>query len=234
MKPLHPALLLLAAAALAAAPAAAQAPAPPAADSVREAGTVTAASAQKPLAVPGVEATGRQSSRLIGDFYRRASHGGGRYITRADIDRRHPRATTDLFRGIPSAEVVGGSVRFRSSEGHIPTGTNAIPRSMGGEGGPGGQAARQDRGRGGDGGQAAGAALRGGDAGDPAQVSDCVPSVYVDGTRWDANAADLSSLRPDDIEGIEVYSRASTAPAQYRRLNQDCAVILVWLRERQF
>jgi hypothetical protein len=232
MKPLHPAALL-ALAVLAGAPAAAQTPAAPPPDSSRAPGAVSSASPQQPLPVAGVEAVGRRSSRLIGDFYRRAARGGGRYITRADIERRHPRLTTDLFRGIPSAEVVGGSVRFRSSEGHIPTGQAAVPRSMGGEGGAG-QAAREERGRGGDGGQAAGMALRGGDGADPGQVSDCVPSVYVDGTRWDPTASELAALRPDDIEGIEVYTRPSTAPAQYRRLNQDCAVVLVWLRERQY
>lgn len=58
----------------------------------------------------------------------------------------------------------------------------------------------------------------------------CTPKVYMDGV---ATSEDLSidlSLRPVDIEGIEVYSNA-TAPVEYGR--EACGVILVWTRVPQ-
>ncbi|MDB4951604.1 MAG: TonB family protein [Gemmatimonadetes bacterium] len=219
-----PATLL--AALLAATPLAAQGGG--AVDSARAA-AVAGSTPGQPVAVPGVEAVGRQGSRAIGDFYRRASRGGGRFVTRAEIERRHPRAMTDLFRGIPSAEVVGTGVRFRSAEGHVPTGQAAVPRSLDPSAGNG--MATTGRGRSGDQGQAAGMALRPAGGPESGEAADCVPALYVDGVRW-GSAADLGSIRPDDVEGVEVYTRPSTAPAQYRRLNQDCAVVLVWMRER--
>lgn len=56
----------------------------------------------------------------------------------------------------------------------------------------------------------------------------CRPNLYFDGVAVDeALSLDLS-LRPDDIEAIEVHSTAS-APAQYSR--NACGVILVYTRE---
>jgi hypothetical protein len=41
---------------------------------------------------------------------------------------------------------------------------------------------------------------------------------------------DLGSLRPEQIEAVEVYSSASQVPAQYNKTSAGCGVILVWLR----
>lgn len=41
--------------------------------------------------------------------------------------------------------------------------------------------------------------------------------------------ADLESIRPDEIVGVEVYSR-TTAPQQYRPLGNYCKVVLIWTR----
>ena len=55
----------------------------------------------------------------------------------------------------------------------------------------------------------------------------CRPMMYFDGVAVDeALSLDLS-LRPEDVEAIEVHSNA-TAPAQYAR--NACGVILVWTR----
>ncbi|HEX4934451.1 MAG TPA: hypothetical protein VFV33_14780, partial [Gemmatimonadaceae bacterium] len=39
-------------------------------------------------------------------------------------------------------------------------------------------------------------------------------------------------MRPNDIEGIEVYKNVASAPPQYQPLDSSCGVILVWTRRR--
>ncbi len=56
----------------------------------------------------------------------------------------------------------------------------------------------------------------------------CVPTIYVDGVPGDAEL--LESLRPEDVEGVEGYAGASTAPGEYAG-SSTCGVILVWTRK---
>lgn len=58
----------------------------------------------------------------------------------------------------------------------------------------------------------------------------CRPNVYIDGIATDATLSLDLSLRPDDVEGIEVYTTDS-APAQYAR--NACGVVLLWTRVPQ-
>ena len=62
------------------------------------------------------------------------------------------------------------------------------------------------------------------------QESRCVPSLFVDGQPWPSESADLSGIVPEDIEGIEVYTRAALAPPRFQGERARCGVILVWLR----
>ncbi len=60
-------------------------------------------------------------SPVLRGFYVRMRSGPGRFITRAEIDERHPVRTTDLLRGLPNLRVaspgsgVGGGVASRGS-----------------------------------------------------------------------------------------------------------------------
>jgi hypothetical protein len=59
---------------------------------------------------------------------------------------------------------------------------------------------------------------------------DCPPQYWVDGVKtWNLNIDDIV---PGDVEGIEVYSGASTVPAQYntREGTTICGVVLIWTR----
>jgi hypothetical protein len=185
-------------------------------------GSVAAASERAPLPVSGVAARAHRSSAALGDFYRRAGQGSGRFVTRADIEKIHATTTLQLFRGMPSVEVVGNSVRVRGIESPVPIGAPARPSVMSADANEGSAPSGTDL-----------RAAHDGPGKDRDRPSDCQPALYVDGVRSDPESADLSAIRPDDIEGIEVYLRSSLAPAQFRRLDQDCAVILVWMRERQ-
>jgi hypothetical protein len=62
--------------------------------------------------------------------------------------------------------------------------------------------------------------------------ADCSPALFVDGQPAPGGISDLDAVTPPEIEGIEVYARAATAPAQYKRLDSDCAIILVWTRRQ--
>jgi hypothetical protein len=39
-------------------------------------------------------------------------------------------------------------------------------------------------------------------------------------------------VRPNEVEGIEVYRRLSEVPAEYRKAGSECGVVLIWLKER--
>jgi hypothetical protein len=54
----------------------------------------------------------------------------------------------------------------------------------------------------------------------------CVAALYIDGflSDWDQ----LHAYRPKDLVGVEMYPRASSAPAQYQQVATGCGVVLIW------
>ncbi|MFL5613170.1 MAG: carboxypeptidase regulatory-like domain-containing protein [Gemmatimonadaceae bacterium] len=59
---------------------------------------------------------------------------------------------------------------------------------------------------------------------------DCPPQYWVDGVKaWNLNIDDIV---PQDVEGIEIYSGASTVPPQFntREGTTICGVVLIWTR----
>jgi hypothetical protein len=62
---------------------------------------------RKPVALPVITVVARSDWLAENGLYARKEEGGlnGRYITRADIERRSPRALTDLFYDVPGAKV---------------------------------------------------------------------------------------------------------------------------------
>lgn len=124
---------------------------------------------------PVIVTVGRRGSSVMDDFERRRALGFGSFVTREDIEKRHPFRVTDALRSIPGVRLVPGSF-----------GDNALML----------------RGR-------------------------CRPSIYIDGIATDPTASLDLSLRPDDVEAIEVHSTA-TVPARYAF--EACGVVLVWTR----
>ena len=55
----------------------------------------------------------------------------------------------------------------------------------------------------------------------------CEPIYYLDGKP--SNMDEVSFRRPEELYGIEIYSRADAVPAQYKTMN-NCGAILVWTR----
>jgi hypothetical protein len=59
---------------------------------------------------------------------------------------------------------------------------------------------------------------------------DCPPQYWVDGVK--TYALNIDDIIPQDVEGIEVYSGASTIPPQFntREGTTICGVVLIWTR----
>lgn len=59
----------------------------------------------------------------------------------------------------------------------------------------------------------------------------CPMQWYLDGAQFDNSDNSIDQfLRPDDIEGIEIYKSASEVPVQYQGRNAACGTILVWTK----
>jgi hypothetical protein len=57
----------------------------------------------------------------------------------------------------------------------------------------------------------------------------CTPTLYMDGHR--VSAFRLDDFAPEHIEAIEVYTRMSLVPGQYRIGPNRCGAILLWSRD---
>lgn len=62
------------------------------------------------------------------------------------------------------------------------------------------------------------------------ETRDCPPAYYLDGIRFNPGNLDVD-LRPELIEGVEVYS-GSQVPPRFRASDAACGVILIWTRDR--
>jgi hypothetical protein len=64
----------------------------------------------------------------------------------------------------------------------------------------------------------------------------CEPAIFIDGIRqFSWLAQELNSLlRPEELEGVEVYRRALEAPPQFQYPGGiDCGSIVIWTRWRR-
>lgn len=69
-----------------------------------------------PLPVLDVESQGlRRGDERLRGFHQRKQSGFGRFITRADIERREVTDTKELLRGLPGVRLVGSRVQMASS-----------------------------------------------------------------------------------------------------------------------
>lgn len=67
-----------------------------------------------------------------------------------------------------------------------------------------------------------------------ARAGDCPVQYYLDGSSWEPDATGVISndVRPDEVEGIEIYRRATEIPPEFRRPGSECGVVLIWLKEQ--
>jgi hypothetical protein len=60
----------------------------------------------------------------------------------------------------------------------------------------------------------------------------CEPTIFIDTIRipLDPEAGITLPVMPEELAGIEVYPGPGTAPVEYRAMNQNCGVILLWTK----
>jgi hypothetical protein len=150
----------------------------------------------EPVRISAVAANARPMphSPPLRRFYERLESGRGRYLTREQIEGRHPRRITDLFREIPGVRI---------------------------ENTPRGERLRMDG--------ATPAMYR---LNTRWEAGDCPVQYYLDGVSYLPDFAGVpNDVRPDEVEGIEVYRRLPEVPVEYRRPGAECGVVLIWLKE---
>jgi hypothetical protein len=144
--------------------------------------------------------TARTESRLSG-FHERRRHpaGFGQFITRADIDTRPGAQTTDLFRQMRGVEVTTLGRGGADQPAAFGTPDPSMPRTRI-------------------------LTMRG-------TLGSCIPAIYIDGLAVrqfnDSGVDDF--LKPEMIEGVEVYPGSVGAPAEFVDPTL-CGVVAFWTR----
>jgi len=145
----------------------------------------------------------RDSTARTGFEQRARRSSGGKYIRAADIVKRKPNRTSELFRSYPGVRLDDSSgvtqlVSLRSMRE-----TGAVSRDLGD-----------------------GARMPASDA------RRCVLRVATDGRLMPIDFS-VDDIRPEDIEGIELYLGAATIPAEFSSVQHDapCGVIMIWTKK---
>ena len=127
---------------------------------------------------------------------------GGKYIRAADIEKRKPSRTSELFRSYPGVRLDDSSgvtqlVSLRSMRENVPG-----SRDLG-----------------------EGARMPGSDA------RRCVLRVATEGRLMPIDFS-VDDIRPEDIEGIELYLGAATIPAEFSSVQHDapCGIVMIWTK----
>jgi hypothetical protein len=131
---------------------------------------------------------------------RRRRRGGGAYLTRAEIERSSAQRLTDLLRQMPNVQVNADD-----------NGRTIVELRRG-------QQFTYEPGR-------------TGGAPDPGHVSvkHCPALFYIDGLPVDGSSAIDNTVRPQDLQIIEVYSHGQV-PIEIVASGAECGVVLFWTR----
>jgi hypothetical protein len=163
-----------------------------------------------PIPLPPIQVSVRSRWLDSNGYYERRTQSGlsGRFIDRAEIERRNPTFVTDLFHDVSGARVEHGLsrrvIRFnREASGGL---------------------VQRDRPH--DIFELWLVRLRG-----------CQPTLYIDGREhrdriirgWGPYVDDFNLLSPTVIDAIEIYVGAAT-PTEFRN-SDGCGVILIWTRK---
>jgi hypothetical protein len=164
------------------------------------------------------------------DFDRRvARHSGGVFITEADIERRRPVHTSDLFRGLLGISVrdsdgVQQLVSNRGIRNNITTSSAAtnvgrpVTTLPPARGAPPATSSTSDDGT----------------RGPAVDGRKCVLRIGVDGQLMDQSFS-IDEIPADAVRGIEAYLGPATIPVEFSTVGPDapCGVVMVWTRTRR-
>jgi hypothetical protein len=172
--------------------------------------------ALEPLQVATKLATVRVAADAHSGFERRARrNSGGYFIRRADIEKRKPLRTADLFRNIPGVALSDSAgiiqvVSMRAYRRAQPTPAGA----MGGRGNRPGMVIGSDT-------------VTGPESGGER----CAIRVGLDGRLQDSGFS-VNDVNPEEIEGIEAYMGVATIPIEFSTVQRNgiCGLIMIWTR----
>lgn len=152
-------------------------------------------------------------SRLTRDFERRRRRGTGTFLSRAQIEKSHVSRLTDLLRSMPGVQVITDDhgvtmvelrhakrILVQSSPTVGPPPTDSTGRRV-----------------------------------DPstvpsqASIQRCPAAFLLDGLAIDGASGIDTQLRPEDVEGIEVYS-GGQVPIELGARHSECGVVMIWTR----
>jgi hypothetical protein len=162
------------------------------------------------------------------DFDRRvARHGGGIFITEADIEKRHPVHASDLFRGL-----LGVSVR--DSDGVQQLVSNRVRSSLSPNAGPttvGRAIVAPTAGRGTLPPPASAGTTDDNSRGPGVDGSKCVLRIGMDGQLMDRSFS-IDEIPVDAVRGVEAYLGPATIPVEFSMTGPEapCGIVMVWTR----
>jgi hypothetical protein len=171
---------------------------------LREGGTLdTAIVLDQATVLATVRTTGVRD--LTGFEERRRRSAGGRFITRADIERQNIRRTTDVLLTVP------GMVMRPIGQDVAGSGAFARGQSLGGMV-PGGEYVMQFR-----------RTMK--------NQYVCPIQFYLDGAPYEVTPSQLDNdIAAQMIEAVEVYDGSSKIPPQFAGYKAGCGVVVLWTR----
>ena len=169
-----------------------------------------------PLEVATRLAPVRVAASARSGFERRARrNSGGYFIRRADIEKKKPLRTSELFSAIPGVAVAdsAGITKIVSMRGYRRT----QPMPASGQVGRGGRPAT----------------IVGDEmvSGPESAGERCSIRVSLNGQFQDA-AFSVNDVKPEEIEGIETYMGVATIPIEFSTVQRNaiCGLIVIWTR----
>ncbi len=185
-----------------------------------------------------VEAEGLNAALAAAGFYDRQEAGWGHFVGPEEIEARQPRTMTDLLGRVPGLTMLReGDTQQPRGRSFLPSGrTN--PAEAPPQTGSDGRFIENPR----------PTTPEGRVSAHGTQKAECRPSVVVDGalvrgfgqgdptddlgrqgdSAWALRLDGL--VRADEVVGVEVYTSASTTPAQFGGLASPCGAIVIWTR----
>jgi hypothetical protein len=169
------------------------------------------------------------------DFDRRAArHAGGVFITEADIAKRQPVRTSDLFKTILGVSVrdSGGVLQLVSNRGLRASlsGGGGVTTTTTGRGTTGrGTASSTSAGRG----APPQSIFDDSSRGPTVDGRKCVLRVGLDGQLMDPSFS-VDEVPVNSIRGIEAYIGAATIPIEFSTVQPDspCGIVMIWTRNQ--
>ena len=163
------------------------------------------------------------------DFDRRvARHSGGVFITEADIEKRRPVRTSDLFRGLLGISVrdtdgvqqlvsnrgVRSNITTSSAPTNVGRPVTTLPPARGAPPPSSPSSSTDD-----------------GSRGPIVDGRKCVLRIGVDGQLMDQSFS-IDEIPVDAVRGIEAYLGPATIPVEFSTMGPDapCGVVMVWMR----